>query len=161
MNEQNNTSSGRHYPPQDRPQRPRGGRYLSEAERLRRKKIRRRQIMIQRSILASVLLAILILIIVLIFKGCSGDSDVIAGKWDVDGTTFYEFDGDGKGALILPSKTYEFSYKINEDQLHIDYKDKSVHDGSYTFTVEDSKLTLIGGEGTVGGTYELTKVNNP
>lgn len=159
MNEQNNTSSGRHYPPQDRPQSPRGGRYLSEAERLRRKKIRRRQIMIQRSILASVLLAILILIIVLIFKGCSGDTDVIAGKWDVDGTTSYEFDGDGKGALILPSTTYEFSYNINEDQLHIDYKDESVHDGSYTFTVDGDKLTLVGGEGTIGGTYELTKIN--
>lgn len=139
--------------------RPSGGRYLSETERLRRRKKRQQRLMIQRGIVGLVALGILILIIVLICKGCSGGSDVLAGKWDVDGTTSYEFDGDGKGALILPSTTYEFSYKINEDQLHIDYKDESVHDGSYTFTVDGDKLTLVGGEGTIGGTYELTKIN--
>lgn len=117
--------------------------------------------MIQRGIIGLVALAILILIIVLIVKGCSGSSDALAGKWDVDGTTFYEFDGDGAGTMILPNTTYEFSYKVKDDQLQIDYEDVSLTDGTYTFTVEDSKLTLIGGEGTVGGTYTLTKVRNP
>ena len=42
--------------------------------------------MIRRGIVGGVALAILILIIVLIVKGCSGGTDVIAGKWDVDGT---------------------------------------------------------------------------
>lgn len=138
--------------------RPSGGRYLSETERLRRRKKRQQQLMIKRGIVGLVALGILILIIVLICKGCSGGSDVLAGKWDVDGTTFYEFDGDGKGALILPSSTYEFTYEIENDQIHIDYKNESVHDGSYTFTVVNDKLTLVGGEGTIGGTYELTKV---
>ena len=140
--------------------RPSGGRYLSETERLRRRKKQQQQLMIQRGIVGLVALAILILIIVLIVKGCSGSSDVLAGKWDVDGTTFYEFDGDGKGALILPSKTYDFTYKIDNDQIHIDYENESVHDGSYTFKIDGNKLTLIGGEGTIGGTYELTKVEN-
>ena len=140
--------------------RPSGGRYLSETERLRRRKKRQQRLMIQRGIVGLVALGILILIIVLICKGCSGGSDVLAGKWDVDGTTFYEFDGDGKGALILPSKTYDFTYKIDNDQIHIDYKNESVHDGSYTFTVVNDKLTLVGGAGTIGGTYELTKVEN-
>ena len=116
--------------------------------------------MIKRGIVGLVALAILILIIVLIVKGCSGSSDALAGKWDVDGTTFYEFAGDGKGALILPSKTYDFTYKIDNDQLHIDYVSESVHDGSYTFKIDGNKLTLVGGEGTIGGTYELTKVEN-
>lgn len=140
--------------------RPSGGRYLSKTERLKRRKKRQQRLMIQRGILGLVALGILILIIVLICKGCSGSSDVLAGKWDVDGTTFYEFDGDGKGALILPSKTYDFTYKIDNDQLHIDYENESVHDGSYTFKNDGNKLTLIGGEGTIGGTYELTKVEN-
>lgn len=154
MNEHNN--------PQPRTaQRPRGGHYLTKEERLRRKRKRQRQIMIQRGILAGVVLAILILIIVLIAKGCSGGTDALAGKWNLDGQTYYEFDGDGAGSMILTNTTYEFSYKVKDDQLMIDYKDVSLTDGTYTFTVEDGKLTLIGGEGTVGGTYELTKVKNP
>lgn len=140
--------------------RPSGGRYLSETERLRRRKKRQQQLMIKRGIVGLVALGILILIIVLICKGCSGGSDVLAGKWNVDCTTFYEFDGDGKGALILPSKTYDFAYKIDNDQIHIDYENESVHDGSYTFKIDGNKLTLVGGEGTIGGTYELTKVEN-
>ena len=133
---------------------------MSETDRLRRRKKRQQQLMIKRRIVGLVALAILILIIVLIVKGCSGSSDVLVSKWDVDGTIFYEFDGDGKGALILPSKTYDFTYKIDNDQIHIDYENESVHDGSYTFKIDGNKLTLIGGEGTIGGTYELTKVEN-
>lgn len=37
------------------------------------------------------------------------------------------------------------------------YLNESVHDSNYGFTVDGDKLTLIGGEGTIGGTYELTK----
>ena len=40
----------------------------------------------------------------------------------------------------------------------MDYENESVRDGTYTFTVEDNTLTLIGGEGTVGGTYTLARV---
>ena len=159
MNEQYNNRSSR--PLTSSVTSPQPGRYLSENERLKRRKKRRQQLMIRRGIVGGVALAILILIIVLIVKGCSGGTDALAGKWDVDGVTFYEFNGKGKGALILPNSTYDFTYEIEENQLIIDYKDDSVHDGSYTFEVNDDKLILIGGEGTVGGTYELTKVNNP
>jgi len=106
----------------------------------------------------AVYFAVLILIIVLIVKGCSGGTDVLKGKWDLDGTTAYEFSGDGNGALLLPNVTYEFSYDIKKDQISIDYENESVRDGTYTFTVEDNTLTLIGGEGTVGDTYTLTRV---
>ena len=70
----------------------------------------------------------------------------------MDGTTAYEFSGDGNGALLLPNVTYEFTYKIKKDQISIDYENESVRDGAYTFSVDKDKLTLIGGEGTVGGT---------
>ena len=33
-------------------------------------------------------------------------------------------------------------------------------DCTYTFEFSDEKLILKGGEGTIGGTYELTKVEN-
>ncbi len=114
--------------------------------------------MLRQGAVGIAILAVLILIIVLIVKGCSGGADVLKGKWDLDGTTAYEFSGDGNGALLLPNVTYEFSYDIKKDQISIDYENESVRDGTYTFTVEDNTLTLIGGEGTVGGTYTLTRV---
>ncbi len=85
----------------------------------------------------------------------------LKGKWDLDGTTAYEFSGDGNGALLLPNVTYEFSYDIKKDQISIDYENESVRDGTYTFTVEDNTLTLIGGEGTaeIGKEYVLTKLH--
>ena len=140
--------------------RPSGGRYLSETERLKRRKKRQQQLMIKRGIVGLVALAILILIIVLIVKGCSGSYDALAGKWYMGGSTYYEFDDDGTGTLILPNSIDEFSYKVKKNKLQIDYKDSSLTDGTYTFIVEDGKLTLIGGEGTSGDTYELTRINN-
>ena len=114
--------------------------------------------MLRQGAVGIAILAVLILIIVLIVKGCSGGTDVLKGKWDLDGTTAYEFSGDGNGALLLPNVTYEFTYEIKKDQISIDYENESVRDGTYTFAVEDNTLTLIGGEGTVGGTYTLTRV---
>lgn len=160
MNEQNNHSSGRPYPHQNRPQRPRSGRYLSETERLRRKKIRRRKIMIQRGILAGAALAILILIIVLIFKGCSGGKNDIAGTWRLDNFTAYQFENDGTGVMLLTNSQYDYTFKVKGDNLYIDYKDDILGDVSYTFAVEGDTLILTGGEGTSGRTYELTKVEN-
>lgn len=114
--------------------------------------------MLRQGAVGIAILAVLVLIIVLIVKGCSGGTDVLKGKWDLDSTTAYEFSGDGNGALLLPNATYEFTYEIKKDQISIDYENESVRDGTYTFTVEDNTLTLIGGEGTVGGTYTLTRV---
>ena len=115
--------------------------------------------MLRQGAVGIAILAVLILIIVLIVKGCSGGTDVLNGKWDLDGTTAYEFSGDGNGALLLPNVTYDFTYTIKDDQISIDYENESVRDGTYTFSVEEDKLTLIGGEGTVGGTYTLTRVH--
>ena len=40
----------------------------------------------------------------------------------------------------------------------MDYALDYVTDCEYTYTVDGDKLTLVGGEGTVGGTYTLTRV---
>ena len=74
------------------------------------------------------------------------------------GQVVHGVSGDGNGALLLPNVTYEFTYAIKKDQISIDYENESVRDGTYIFTAEDNTLTLIGGEGTVGGTYTLTRV---
>ena len=48
-------------------------------------------------------------------------------------------------------------YTIDGNKLMIDYANESVRDSEYEFTVDGNTLTLIGGEGTVGGTYELKR----
>ena len=42
----------------------------------------------------------------------------------------------------------------------MDYENESVRDGTYSFSVENNTLTLLGGESTVevGKVYELTLV---
>ena len=109
------------------------------------------------ALILQITLLLLLMPVMLLCQGCSGSTDVLKGKWDLDGTTAYEFSGDGNGALLLPNVTYEFTYKIKKDQISIDYENESVRDGAYTFSVDKDKLTLIGGEGTVGGTYTLTR----
>lgn len=56
-----------------------------------------------------------------------------------------------------PPISYDFTYTIDGNKLMIDYANESVRDSEYEFTVDENTLTLIGGEGTVGGTYELKR----
>lgn len=82
-------------------------------------------------------------------------SDPLTGTWDYDSNTTYQFDGKESGAMILTSATYDFSYQVKGNQLFIDFSNEAARDCTYTFSVNDNTLTLTGGEGTIGGTYEL------
>ena len=62
--------------------------------------------------------------------------------------------------MVLHAVSYDFTYTIDGNKLIIDYLNESVHDSTYEFTVDGDTLTLVGGEGTIGGTYELTKTND-
>ena len=106
---------------------------------------------------AAAVLIVVVVVIVLIVKGCFGRTDALAGTWDFDGTTTYVFDGNGTGVMALPSISYDFTYTIDGNTLVIDYSNESVHDSTYEFTVDGDILTMVGGEGTVGGTYKLTR----
>ena len=131
------------------------GRYLSPTRKTAIKRRKR-----QRAVIVSLLaLLFVVLIIVLICKDCSGRTDALAGKWDFDGTTAYEFDGKGVGTMVLPSVSYDFKYEINGNELYIDFINESVHDSTYSFTVQNNTLTLVGGNDTAipGKVYELTK----
>ena len=96
----------------------------------------------------------------MIVKGCSGATDALAGTWDLDSNTTYEFDGKGSGEMLLTLADYDFTYEIKDNQLYIDFVNESAHDATYEFSVKGDTLILIGGEGTIGGTYELTKVHD-
>lgn len=111
--------------------------------RLAAKRKRQRRKRIRNGSIALLVLAVLIAGIVLICKSCSTDKSII-GTWDYDTVTVYRFDKGGKGALELPNSSYEFSYKIDGDKLTIDFVSESATDSTYTFSISDNALTLIG-----------------
>lgn len=88
-----------------------------------------------------------------------GSADVMEGIWVYDKYTQYEFDGKRNGCMYLEELHYDYSYKLKGNQLSMDFADEAVHDCSYEFNIQDDVLTLIGGEGTVGGTYKLYREN--
>ena len=103
-------------------------------------------------------IAVIVLIIVLLCKGCTS-GDVLNGTWDLDGTTVYQFDGKGEGAMMLPSNTYTFKYTINEEEktVSIDFDDEKATDYTYSFAVDKDSLTLYGSVGKESFEYVFTK----
>ena len=80
------------------------------------------------------------------------------GTWIYDDYTCYVFEESGYGELLADDLSYEYSYKMKGEKLEIDFKEDIIRDCNYTFSVNGSKLTLIGGTGTNGGTYTLSRV---
>lgn len=141
-------------------------RYSSSDNGRNRKAIKRRkQRKIRRWIITSCVIAVFALLVVLICKGCAGDTDATAdliGVWHYDQYTEYEFDGEGNGCMCLDGNNhFKFTYKTEGGTLYLDFVLDYVTDCQYTYTVDDDKLTLVGGEGTavVGKIYSLTKIS--
>lgn len=80
----------------------------------------------------------------------------ILGTWTTDGYTVYEFNENGNGKLVIPIADYEFSYRIEENKIYIDFKNEISTDSDYEYSFEDGKLILKGINKTTG-TYEFTK----
>ena len=125
---------------------------------MRRKKARKRRLRrrrIRNGIAAAMVLILIVLCIILFFKSCSTQNRIV-GTWDYDTNTVYQFDKDGKGALLLPNENYAFTYSIQENRLFIDFENENLTDHRYTFTVSGSKLTLTAEEPT-NAVYVLKK----
>lgn len=138
----------------------RPGRYLSprHTNKKRRKNHRRKLILI-----SALALVMVIFVVILLFKGCSNDKNTnteLTGIWHYDQYTEYEFDSEGNGCMCLDGNNhFEFTYKVEDGVLHLDFALDYVIDCQYTYTVDDDKLTLVGGESTaeVGKVYELLR----
>ncbi len=139
--------------------RPHTGKYLStDGRRGRKRKTHRRGA----AVLWAVGLALLILAIVLIILKCAprDRNTELVGVWRYDAYTEYSFWDGSRGCMYLDGNThYDFSYSIQGNTLSIDFVLEYVTDCQYTYTLNGSRLTLVGGEGTaeVGKVYELTK----
>lgn len=153
MNQQDRYSQHSRNIPPNRP-------VLSKEEMLERRRRRRKKRRIQQGIVGGGVLTVIVIIvlaIILLTKGCSAENDLI-GKWDNEGILNYQFNDDGTGALLFPTESYEFTYKIRRNSVSIDYENEELKDVTFTFEINGEKLTLVGGENSIGGTYELTRI---
>lgn len=85
-------------------------------------------------------------------------STSIVGTWLYSDGTRYQFDSDLHGGMYIDDYKYTFTYSVNDDTVEILYDKEEVHDSVYQFSLEGDILRLIGGEGTAGGEYELTRI---
>lgn len=136
------------------------GRFLSDtpsAASVRRKK-RRRDIRQRKAILimGAVSVVLLLLSVVLVIVSCSTSSP-IAGTWQLDARTSYQFGHNDLGLLILPNKEYLFTYTLDGDVLNINFKDEIATDSTYTYRLDGDTLTLTGTSNHNKGTYVLEK----
>lgn len=101
------------------------------------------------------IIAILIIIFIILCANNKENDKKLLGSWSTKGNTIYEFEKKGKGKMIVPLKEYNFTYKIEDNKLYIDYEDESANDAEYEYTIEKNKLTINGERGT----FKLTKNN--
>lgn len=107
------------------------------------------------------LIAALALIILLFaaIKLISGDKNpALTGTWDYQGNTQYTFDGRHHGAMDAGGMHFDYTYKLRGNKLKLNFADDIVEDATYFYGVQEDTLTLVGDKGTVGGTYELTRL---
>ena len=72
--------------------------------------------------------------------------DAFYGLWNIDDVTKYEFDGKGRGKMLLPESglEYEFSYKIVDNEILIDFDSEEAKDFKYKYSIEENKIQLEG-----------------
>lgn len=148
-------------PPQKRP--------MTEAEMLRRRKLRREKQKRRRTLfLTACGLAAVLLIagIVLLCRGCSRTeegsphNESIYGSFAMsDRSCVYTFREDGSGELRLSGAPYKFRFTLSGKTLSIDFDAEALADCEYEITYTDTGLELTAGNGTVkqGEMYILNR----
>lgn len=150
-------------PPQTRP--------MTEAEMLRRRKLRRTAIKKQKRrrtlfLTACGLAAVLLIVgIVLLCRGCghtesSPHNESIYGSFAMsDRNCVYTFREDGSGELRLSGAPYKFRFTLSGKTLSIDFKAEALTDCEYEVAYTDTGIELTAGKGTTtqGEKYILNR----
>ena len=144
---------------------------MTEAEILRRRKLRRAAIKRQKRrrtlfLTACGLAAVLLIAgIVLLCRGCgrtegSPHNESIYGSFAMsDKSCVYTFREDGSGALRLSGAPYKFRFALSGRTLSIDFEAEALSDCEYEVAYTDTGLELTAGNGTVkqGEMYILNR----
>ena len=150
-------------PPQTRP--------MTEAEILRRRKLRRAAIKRQKRrrtlfLTACGLAAVLLITgIVLLCRGCGrtegrSHNESIYGSFAMsDRNCVYTFREDGSGELRLSGAPYKFRFTLSGKTLSIDFEAEALADCEYEVAYTDTGLELTAGKGTAtqGEKYILNR----
>ena len=147
-------------PPQTRP--------MTEAEMLRRRKLRREKQKRRRTLFLTAcgLAAVLLIVgIVLLCRGCghtegSTHNESIYGSFAMsDKSCVYTFREDGSGELRLSGAPYRFRFTLSGKTLSIDFATEALTDCEYEVAYTDTGLELTAGMGTAtqGAKYILNR----
>lgn len=108
----------------------------------------------------AVILFVLVVVFIVKFKGDFNkqnsqseyiqEEKTLIGVWTTDGVTVYEFEENGNGTLKLPLSEYKFTYKIEGNNLFINFESKETRDSNYEYFFEKENLILKGIKGTTG-----------
>ncbi len=93
-----------------------------------------------------------------IVKAEPTSKEELAGTWSADDITLLEFEENGNGRLILPEEEYVFTYTLKDDRLKLDFVSGKASDGTYTVSITHDNLELTGGQGTIGASFILQRV---
>ena len=120
----------------------------------------------QRLIFICIVVGIILIITIMIGVGIEkiknnnkmSEFDEFYGLWNIDGITKYEFDGKGRGKMLLPESNleYEFTYKINENKVLIDFDSEEAKDYTYKYSI-DNNILKVEGETPGSGKLEMTR----
>lgn len=141
---------------------------MTEAEMLRRRKLRREKQKRRRTLfLTACGLAAVLLIagIVLLCRGCghtegSPHNESIYGSFAMsDKSCVYTFREDGSGELRLSGAPYRFRFTLSGKTLSIDFDAEALTDCEYEVAYTDTGLELTAGNGSVkqGEMYILNR----
>ena len=141
---------------------------MTEAEMLRRRKLRREKQKRRRTLfLTACGLAAVLLIagIVLLCRSCghtegSPHNESIYGSFAMsDKSCVYTFREDGSGELRLSGAPYKFRFALSGRTLSIDFEAEALTDCEYEVAYTDTGLELTAGNGTVkqGEMYILNR----
>jgi len=98
-------------------------------------------------ILVSVIAILFLTCVIFVIPKHKEESKNIIGTWTTDGVTIYQFNENGIGKLIVPLSDYDFTYKIENDSLSIDFKNEKSIDSKYIYYFEEDNLILGGSNG--------------
>lgn len=108
-------------------------------------------------LLAVCAVAVCVVAIVCIFSFTSGGKkNKLVGTWKYNDSIHYTFEENGKGHLADSGYEYSYSYKNSKSEIKLDFEEDFIMDCCYKYSIDGDVLTLIGSEGTDGGTYTLT-----
>ncbi len=82
----------------------------------------------------------------------------IIGTWLYDEYNQYTFNSDGTGYLMADDVRYDYSFSLDNGKLVLDFYKDIVKDCEYEYSITASELSIIGGNGTDGGSYSLSKI---